>query len=391
MKEASATATSPAGGASGPAKTGRPTSPGLLLSRAVRLATALLLSAAVLGLPAGFGRPQPVALADSAAEPDSSSQPDTLTMGVAPARTMLDLQAGQTVTFEATCIARGNVNCRATVDTRDALRRSAGFQFQPPGDELWSAGRWLSVEPAEFDLDPGDVRTMKVTVTVPEGTPDGEYYAAFFVTARPVATPGAGTVIRAAGSIGSIVYIAIGEHLGRSAILVPYDRLPRPSWDKGAFWRSLGALAQYWWRCLVVDDRNVTLVAEGQPLKVFLPLENNEQGHVQPRAAVSFYRGETLLRRVEQEGDVIIPGGTKLVEVVWADSPLYGRLRAEVEIEYGGPDLIRVSRTFLALPVKAILGLFALAFGFGYLTARRGRGKAHRAQPPAAPQPPASA
>ncbi len=305
---------------------------------------------------------------------------DTLSIGLSPVKTGLDLKAGDTITFAAKFSCAGFVPINARITYKDTFVSDQSFAFADPGTEFWSAGTWLKVEPEEFSLSPGQSQNLQVTVTVPPETPDGQYYAAFFVQASPAATSGSSNV-GFAGTIASIVCISMGEGAGRSARLVPYGYVPRVD-DGSQRWTKLVGSLRHWWRCLVTKARNVAFVTETRPIKIFAPIENVGGAHIQPRVTASLYEGESLRHKTVMTGDIILPGHSKITELAWPDPPLFARVRLELKVEYGGPEPIEVERTFFVLPVKGILGLLAVAFGLGYLGANRGRKRATR--PPAA-------
>lgn len=348
-----------------------------IASLALGLALFSLLTAA--GQPAEGHGPS---AAPSSGEPGQQ----VLSIGLAPVKAALDLRAGQETSLTAIFCTGSGQKLHAAVDVRDGLRRgSEGFEFAPPGQEYWSAGRWLTVEPAEFDIGPNERRDLLVTVKVPEGIPDGEYYAGFFVRAAPATGSGSGVSLQVAGSVGSVVCIAVGDHLARSARLVTYGDVPRTPSSSPSLWSRAASAVRHWWRCLVIDDRNVAWLTEGQPLVVFLPLENTGATHIQPRVTLTFSRGGRVLQSVAGDGEMVLPGDARVIEVTWLDAPLYGRLRMKLEIEYGGSEPIVATHDFVILPVKGILGLAALAFGLGYFAARGGRRRAQPAPPPAKP------
>jgi len=298
---------------------------------------------------------------------------DVLSIGLAPVKTALDLGRGESRTFTATFSAGGNEPIHASVTYSDVLLRAdSGFEFLEPGEEYWSAGNWLTVSPLEFDLDPGQRQELTVTVTVPQDVPDGEYYAAFLVGAAPRSDAAEGATVQVGGRLTSVICVAIGENLGRSARLVPYGHVPRADTGARGWDRIVGTLG-HGLRCLVIDERNVAFLAEARPLRIFVPLENTCEVHVEPRVTASFYEGDSLRRRVIYGGEIILPGRSKVIQIEWPAPPIFGRFRLELRVEYGGPEPIEVERTFWILPVKGILGLIAVAFGLGYLSATRGR------------------
>ena len=320
----------------------------------------------------------PLMLPVSSAIASVAEASGTLSVGLTPVKTALDMRPGETVTFPATFSCAGSVPIRAKVSYRDAVVGNEGFVYAEPGPEFWSAGSWLKVEPEEFEIGPGQSRRLTVTVTVPPGTPDGQYYAAFFVQAAPSTGSGTSTV-GLAGTIVSVVMISMGENTGRSAQLVPYGHVPRSD-DGASGWAGITGSIRHWWRCLVIRARNAAFICETRPLKIFVPLENTGASHVQPRITVSLYEGGVLRHEEVVVGDIILPGKAKITEAAWRDPPLFARLRLDLKVEYGGAEPIEVERTFWVVPVKGILGLLVIAFGLGYLGANRGR-KRERQRP----------
>ncbi len=330
------------------------------------------LAAALAALALTAGIPDPSAFA----EPRLGDQP-VLSIGVAPSITALDLHPGEAKRLTVTFTSGGNRGCDVQARPQDALRRQQGLEFAEPGEEFWSAGNWLTVEPPAFTMRSNERRELAVTLAVPEGTPEGEYYAALSIGASPSDQPGlpSGASLQFKGNVVSLFCIAIGGHGERSARLVPYGEVPFGPVPGDEFpIRALGAL-KHWWLSCVIRTRNVAILAEGQPLKVFAPLENTSKVHVQPRVTVTFRKQSTVLRQVTTSGDIILPAEKKTIEAVWPDAPPYGLYDLDLEVEYGGPEPIEVSRSFLILPVKGILGLVVLSFGLGYFLAGRKRGK----------------
>jgi len=309
-------------------------------------------------------------MAQAEDEPDDGR--GVLSVGLAPVEAGFDLRAGESQTFTATFYVAGNEPVHAVVDYHDALLRETGFEYLEPGEEYWSAGSWLTVEPSEFEVEPSGRHTLSVTVTVPEDVADGEYYAAFSVRGAPREGTEGGTRVSLNARMISVVCVAVGENVDRSARLVPYAYVPRGETGARGWDRAKETLA-HWLRCLVIRGRNVAFLVDAKPVTVFVPLENTCEAHLQPRVTASFYEGDSLRRRVTYSGEILFPGRSEVISLDWPAPPLFGRLRLELEVEYGGREAIMVERTFWAVPVKGLLGLAAAAFGLGYLSATRGR------------------
>jgi len=306
-----------------------------------------------------------------------------LSIGVSPVITAYDLGRGQTVTVKAVFSSGGTESFQAQVYLYDALRRgTSGFEFTEPGAEFWSAGGWLTADPMAFPMRPNQRQEVLVKLTVPEDAPAGEYYAAFGVTATPdtVAGPSSASV-QVNGSVISVICVAIGEGLDRSARLIPYGDVPRDASPTETPAARLAGALRHWWLGLVIGDWNVARLAEGQVFRVFAPIENTGGVHIQPRVTATFRKGARVVRGVVVSGQIILPGDKELVEIPWTDAPFYGRYRMDLEVEYGGPEPLKVSRSFFIFPVKGIVGIVLLAFGLGYFMARRGRKKATPVSP----------
>jgi hypothetical protein len=302
----------------------------------------------------------------------AGDQPPTLSLGLAPVKTAFDLVAGESRTITATVNGGGNIDLRVQVLCRDALRRGQqGFEYVEPGREFWSAGSWLTVTPAEFGLSPGQRQTLRTVVTVPPDTPDGEYYAAFQVSASPTVAPADGTTVQVAGCLTSLIILAVGKSIPREARLIPYGDVPwaPPGSGLGVVWERT---AQFW-RRLTIGDRNVALLAEGRPLRVFVSLENTGKTYIQPRVTVTIRQDDLVRRVLVLEGEILLSGERRALELAWTDAPLAGRFDVAVRVDYGGREPLIAARRVTVFPVKGAMGIVAMAFGLGYFTARGGR------------------
>lgn len=305
-----------------------------------------------------------------------------LSIGLSPLEEALDLRAGETGTFTALFRCEGNQPVRVSVQVKDTVyHKDAGWEYLDPGGEIWSAGSWLAVEPAEFDLAPGEKQELGVTVTVPGGTPDGEYYATLFTVARRADQPEGAPGVGLQGSIGCRVSIATGEGLERLARFVPYSSVPRQRNPGGSWLQRLGQWLTFEWRSLVIDERHVALVAEGHPLRLFVPIENIGAAHIQPRVTATFKQGDTVLQQVIASGAIVVPEESEVIEMQWPLAPALGVYQVELTVEYGGQEPLQADTTFAIFPVKGALGLIILAFGLGYFAAARRRRLAARGGP----------
>src|ERR1043166_6782579 len=84
----------------------------------------------------------------------------------------------------------GLPNLRIAVRTEDwTLDPEGGLRTAPAGTLARSATPWLTLSTTEFVIAAGTKQVVRVTVTVPPGTPAGDYYAALYVEDRDPPPP----------------------------------------------------------------------------------------------------------------------------------------------------------------------------------------------------------
>ena len=99
-----------------------------------------------------------------------------------------------------------------TIDSNNDFLRKA---FNKQVDNKYSAISWIKVTPTQFVVPPGETKSIRFTVTVPNEIPgDGEFAAGIFVGERNIELPPKGEKIvhiKQDTFIGVIVYVKIGE------------------------------------------------------------------------------------------------------------------------------------------------------------------------------------
>src|SRR6185369_9727916 len=105
-----------------------------------------------------------------------------------PARIELEIKAGGERTFALTTsyLKEENQsafpNARLVVRYNDwTIKPTGEFVLSPPGSLPRSAAGWLTVSPGEFILTANSTQPIRVTISVPQGTRPGVYYAAIFI------------------------------------------------------------------------------------------------------------------------------------------------------------------------------------------------------------------
>ncbi len=105
------------------------------------------------------------------------------------------IEAGETANLTAAIRNAGDVEATLRTFAANAVNPpNGGFAAATEVEAPAGAARWLGYPTETFDSQPGDERQVDFTVSVPSGTPPGEYVAALVVqTAEPIGIPGTET------------------------------------------------------------------------------------------------------------------------------------------------------------------------------------------------------
>ncbi|MEO8660356.1 MAG: hypothetical protein ABI693_17940 [Bryobacteraceae bacterium] len=118
----------------------------------------------------------------------------TPAFSINPGKLELEVNSGteRTAAFEVAAAAasvpeRGRIMVSPTDWT---ILEDGSLTFGPPGSSKeQSASSWIAFSPSAFTLEAARIQLVRITVTVPEGTPPGVYRTGLFVQERPSATP----------------------------------------------------------------------------------------------------------------------------------------------------------------------------------------------------------
>ena len=122
--------------------------------------------------------------------PESTPQPAGSGISLAPARLELEMQPGS----ETTVVV--NLDYHATGDNSQPVRivaslndwtidRNGQVQFERANTLPNSASSWLIYSPAETTVTPGNLHSIRVTVSVPKDATPGDHLTALIVEQRP--------------------------------------------------------------------------------------------------------------------------------------------------------------------------------------------------------------
>jgi P pilus assembly chaperone PapD len=131
-----------------------------------------------------------------------------LSLNVQPARYEMQVSAGGSQTIPVVVRNDGDAPTHVIASMNDfSINGSGQYAFLPPGATRFSAGKWSTVNPREFDLAPGAFQQLRYTVDVPHGAA-GEYSALIFFTTRRPRQPGAFVLTE---RVASRMYVLVGD------------------------------------------------------------------------------------------------------------------------------------------------------------------------------------
>jgi len=227
----------------------------------------------------------------------------------------------------------------------DVVMSKIGFTELPDGsprfekDAPYSAANWVTADPADFHLEPGEHRQVTVTIIPPANAEPGEHQVALVSS---VLAPKGGSNIRINRGIGVAMYItvpgAISESTTVSSLRAPGFALGGPITLTATF-RETGTVH----RDFTGDGRLNIRVHGG---KVALP-------------------DFTVLR-----------GTTRVISAQWTDPPFMCICHATVLLPNPAGKAIPVSATIVIFPIH-LVALFSVAIGVMFLVWRLTRRRFH--------------
>ncbi len=263
-----------------------------------------------------------------AAVPAAAQAPGGLSFQATLESIKADAQPGQVLTRQFRLTLDANQReTRFKARIEDWWRSEDGSQsfFGEPGKLQHSCGRWVSLNPVESSVRPGETLTIRITVAIPTEMASGGYWCVLTVDEIPdPATAPAGPGVRFVASVSTGIFINVGT-VQRAARIVDVD--------------------------VTADQAHIKLRNEGNaPVGVDGRLEFYAPGATAPIATIVVPRG-TILTEPSLDGTLtaVLPSA--------ADLPS-GRYRVRAILDYGAPHYIgaekeiELLRGAQAIPVR---------------------------------------
>src|SRR5579884_3239466 len=132
-----------------------------------------------------------------------------IAVDVSPAKYELQSQPGKEETFPITVRNTSTAPVHIVASLSDyQVGPTGNYAFTAPGKSPYSLSKAISINPREFDLEPGSFTQVRFSVDVPAGAA-GEYSNLVFFTTRPTRHSGGGLSI--VERIASKIYVMIPE------------------------------------------------------------------------------------------------------------------------------------------------------------------------------------
>jgi hypothetical protein len=225
-----------------------------------------------------------------------------ISVDVSPAKYELQTQPGKQETFPITVRNTSNAAVHIVASLSDyAVGPTGNYAFAPPGKSPFSLSKTITINPREFDLEPGSFTQVRFSVDVP-ATAAGEYSSLVFFTTRPT-RHGAGLSI--VERIASKIYVMIPEST------------------------RIGG---------EVDDVKAQSLGDGQHYLV--DFHNTGNAHVYLSGRVEVKQGSVVVDRVAfPQGMLVERSGKRLIDAV-GKKLAPGSYSVVALVDYGGPNLV---------------------------------------------------
>ncbi len=225
-----------------------------------------------------------------------------ISVDVSPAKYELQTQPGKQETFPITVRNTSGAAVHIVASLSDYVVGPTGnYAFAPPGKSPTSLSKAITINPREFDIEPGSFTQVRFSVDVPAGA-SGEYNNLVFFTTRPTRKGGGLSIVE---RIASKIYVIIPEstHIGGE-----------------------------------IDDVKAQSLGDGQHYLV--DFRNTGNAHVYLSGRVEIKQGGAVVDRVSfPQGMLVERSGKRLIDAV-GKKLAPGSYSVVAMVDYGGPNLV---------------------------------------------------
>jgi hypothetical protein len=240
-------------------------------------------------------------------------------------------QAGKTIHVQN----QGSEAIRVMAYAMDfSTDREGDFIFAEPGYGGYSASKWFSMEKADFELAPGEMKEVEVAVSAPAEVEPGGHYAALFFEAVPSDDQ---SDVSVSMRIPSIFYITIPGITGADVI----------------------ANAE-------IVSLQLPGIANRGPVGMAVVVHNSGNVHLPVAARAQFAASWGNASELDLGQMIILPNSDGVLRGEWQRLPFVGKVRASVVIGYldQNGELVNKSQTaeFWVVP-WSFIGIILFVMG----------------------------
>jgi hypothetical protein len=238
----------------------------------------------------------------------SAPAPADIGLNVIPTKNEIATQAGKTETVPVTVRNDGQDVVHVQASLSDfTIAPNGQHVFMAPGKSAFSLAPYMSVNPREFDIQPGQFQQVRVSFTVPEHKA-GEYATIIFFQTRPTRKPGS---IGFSERIAAKFYALVGD-TGR-----------------------IGG-----------EVDNVAVQPASGAQKVVVGFKNGGNVHVYVNGRVEIRKGGQVVEKLPVATQQLVERGARVVLEATGKNLPAGTYDAVAVLDYGGPKLTGGQTTF---------------------------------------------
>lgn len=226
-------------------------------------------------------------------------------------------------------------------------------QILEEDDPAYSLGKWVTLTPESFILDPGENQLVKFTVNIPASAEPGGRYASILAK---TANGGLGTTgAVAVQKVGSLILVKVNGAITYNALVKDF--------------KTVTASER-------IEDAQDRATFENGPVTFFARLSNTGTSHIRPRGFVTISNmfGNKVGEDVVFPERNVLPGNDRVIEAIW-EKARPGYYTATLILNYGDQnEQLTATTTFLVFPWKTGIPIaLGILVALWFLTARRKR------------------
>jgi P pilus assembly chaperone PapD len=190
------------------------------------------------------------------------------------------------------------------------LKEDGTPNFIGDKETTFACREWIKVNPFDFRIQPGEIKTVRFTVSVPEGTPDGGYHAAVSFENVPEA-PAGGKLGQVAftGKIAAAVYVVVGKVQPEGAL------------------------------------EDLTFVQSDDSQQIKLKLSNSGKTHYRLSGNVVIKNSQgKKVAELEVPDDPVLPGTERYVTIGLKEKLAPGNYQVQVRLDIGRDEIIGLEK-----------------------------------------------